>query len=59
MRTMDDEYPKEDKCRYCGEHIGWMLNPIAEGLALGLCDKPECRYKAENENLEGPTDVSN
>lgn len=49
MISTKDAYPKEDKCRYCGAHIGWMLHPVAEMLALGVCDKKECREKQRKE----------
>jgi hypothetical protein len=42
-------YPKEDKCRHCGMHIGWILHPMAEALALGVCEKPTCQEKEEKE----------
>ena len=45
-------YPKEDKCRHCGQHLGWMLDPIGEMLGLGLCNKPECKEKEEHINNE-------
>jgi hypothetical protein len=38
-------YRREDKCRHCGEHLGWIMDPIGEMLALGCCDKKECRKK--------------
>jgi hypothetical protein len=38
-------YPREDKCEYCGEHIGWIAHPLGEMFALGVCDI--CRHKAE------------
>jgi hypothetical protein len=43
-------YPREDKCRFCGGHIGWILDPVGEVVALGVCDKPECKEKAEDES---------
>jgi hypothetical protein len=49
MITMEDAYPKEDVCRYCGAHVGWMLHPVAEMLALGVCDKKECQEKSKQE----------
>jgi len=49
MITMEDAYPKKDVCRYCGEIIGWMLHPMAEMLALGVCDKKECQEKSKQE----------
>lgn len=30
-------YPREDKCRICGDHIGWITSEIGEGVALGDC----------------------
>lgn len=42
-------HPREDKCRFCGVHIGWALGPIGEMLMLGLCDKPECQEKSKQE----------
>lgn len=44
---MKDEYPKEDTCRVCGVHIGWILHPLAEALALRLCEKQTCWEIAE------------
>jgi len=38
-----NEYPKEDKCRICGVHLGWMLSPVGEAFGLGLCEKPTCQ----------------
>lgn len=38
-------YPREDKCKYCGAHIGYILNQMGEMMALGVCDKPECQQK--------------
>lgn len=38
-------YRREDVCRHCGEHIGWILDAMGEMLALGCCDKKECRKK--------------
>jgi hypothetical protein len=38
-------YRREDVCRHCGEHIGWILHPFGEFAALGCCDKLECRKK--------------
>jgi hypothetical protein len=49
MISTEDVYPKEDKCRHCGAHIGWMLDPMAEMLALGVCDKKECQEKEESD----------
>ncbi len=42
-------YPREDKCKYCGDHIGWILHPLAEAMALEVCDKPECIKKRRQE----------
>ena len=39
------EYPREDVCRHCGEHIGWIMAPWGEEFALGVCDEKECREK--------------
>jgi hypothetical protein len=39
--------PREDKCRHCGEHIGWILDLVGEVVALGVCDKEECRKREE------------
>jgi hypothetical protein len=39
------DYPREDKCRHCGAHIGYILHPMGEFAALGCCDKLECRKK--------------
>jgi hypothetical protein len=45
-QTEEGGYPREDKCRHCGEHIGWILDPVVgEALALGLCEKKECKEK--------------
>jgi len=43
------KYPKEDKCHYCGQHLGYIMNPIGEMVALGLCEKPECQEQAKKE----------
>lgn len=40
---MKNEYPKEDKCRICGVHLGWMLSSIGEAISLGLCEDPQCQ----------------
>ncbi len=38
-------YPKEDVClrkvdgKVCGQHIGWILDPMGEKFALGICDE--------------------
>lgn len=39
-------YPREDKCRVCGAHIGFILHPIAEALALFVCDKRDHAHKS-------------
>jgi len=57
MISTEDAYPKEDKCRHCGAHIGWMLHPMAEMLALGVCDKKECQEKDKQQGEE--TNVGN
>lgn len=44
--------PKEDKCRYCGQHLGWAIGPIGEALMLELCEKPECQNKARKAENE-------
>lgn len=31
-------YPRENKCKRCGAHIGWILGPEGELFALPLCD---------------------
>jgi hypothetical protein len=46
------EYPREDKCKHCGTHIGWILHPLAEALALEVCDKQECLEKKRKESHE-------
>jgi hypothetical protein len=33
------KYPREDKCKICGEHLGWIMNEMGEGVALGDCGK--------------------
>ena len=30
-------YPREDRCRHCGAHIGTILSPAGETFALGIC----------------------
>lgn len=32
------DYPREDVCRCCAAHIGWVLAPIGEIVALGVCE---------------------
>lgn len=32
-------YPKEDVCRHCGTHIGWIMSPNGDAMALGICDR--------------------
>lgn len=49
VTTPEDKYPKEDKCRYCGEHVGWIMHPMAEALALGCCDKQKCQEKLKHD----------
>jgi hypothetical protein len=56
MISTEDAYPKEDKCRHCGAHIGWMLHPMAEMLALGVCDKKECQEKDKQRKEENVGD---
>lgn len=46
-------YPREDVCRHCGEHIGNIMNPMGEMFALGVCDKKECREKEMEEGDVG------
>lgn len=46
-------YPKEDKCKYCGEHLGFILELMGEMVALGCCDKPECKEKEKNDRNKG------
>lgn len=41
-----NEYPKEDKCRKCGAHIGWILQPMGELVALGICE--DCKDDDES-----------
>lgn len=43
------KYPRRDKCRYCGEKLGWVMHPIGEAMALGVCDKPKCQKKKQKE----------
>ena len=31
-------YPREDVCRKCGAHVGWIVSELGEMFALGLCD---------------------
>jgi len=40
------DYPREDRCRFCGAHIGWVANELGEMFALGVCDRKECQAKA-------------
>jgi hypothetical protein len=42
------EYPKEDNCRKCGAHIGWIMTEFGEAVALGICD--ECRDESVDED---------
>jgi hypothetical protein len=32
-------YPREDKCKVCGAHIGWIMNEAGEPFALETCDE--------------------
>jgi len=48
------QYPYEDKCRYCGAHLGWVTCLIGEAFALDLCEKPACQKKAEQDAKPGP-----
>lgn len=47
-----ESYPREDKCKVCGDHIGWILNEIGEAMALGLCDKQDEQHNQERKNNE-------
>lgn len=40
------EYPSEDICKECGEHLGWIMVPLGELFRLGICE--DC----EDEQLE-------
>jgi hypothetical protein len=40
------KYPREDKCKICSVHLGWIMNEMGEMVALGLCEKPECQKKS-------------
>jgi hypothetical protein len=51
--TEEGGYPREDKCRHCGAHIGYILHPMGEFAALGCCDKLECRKKEMEEKDVG------
>ena len=46
-----DEYPQEDKCKYCGQHLGWVTCEFGEMFRLGVCEKPECQEKYKSSCL--------
>jgi hypothetical protein len=48
------DYPLEDKCVYCSQHIGYITHPMGEAFRLGVCDKPECQAKLEHERVKKP-----
>jgi len=49
--TEEGGYPKEDKCRHCGKHLGWIMSPMGEMVALGLCEKKKCRNKDRKQRV--------
>lgn len=44
-------YPRRDKCRHCGEKLGWVMGPIGEAFALGCCNKKECQEKEKKRRV--------
>jgi hypothetical protein len=32
------EYPREDKCRSCGAHVGWVMREEGDAMALDECE---------------------
>ncbi len=38
-------YPREDRCQYCGKHLGTILSEQGDALALGMCE--ECSEKIQ------------
>lgn len=63
ISTFDEgpRYPRRDTCRYCGEELGWIMQPMGERVALGVCDKPEClnkhRQESHKKQITGGPDV--
>lgn len=43
----------EDKCRFCGEHLGYGVR----WLHLEVCDAPACRRKNKAEERGGHRDA--
>jgi len=50
------EYPKENTCEKCGEHIGWVLSEGGEMFALALCD--DCAEVSEEGDEEPHDDLN-
>jgi ribosomal protein L40E len=39
------QYPRRDTCRRCGAHLGWVMSPRGEALAIGVCDRCAARTR--------------
>ena len=52
--SLDEKYPKEDKCTYCGEHIGWILSEVGAFLSLGVCGKHGCQEQYNEDHEVDP-----